>query len=129
MTLTSNMMAEIDKTEITREPIMRTKTKSMKKNCLLLGRLGINIPSFETGIHQKNINLYSGTNLQEVKEVFAKTQVDIVIMGAGIALKERLEIIEYIFETSNVTTVHMKDWDSGPKGMLPFVNSVLNGIK
>ena len=46
-------------------------------------------------------------------------------MGAGIPIEERLEIVRFIFETSKGTTVHMKDWNSRPTGMLPFVNGVL----
>jgi|AP95_1055475.scaffolds.fasta_scaffold92212_2 hypothetical protein len=101
------------------------------KNILLIGRLGINIPNLQTGIENKNINLFSGTNLEEVKDAFNQNdnQIDSVIMGAGIDLNVRLDIIRYIFETSQSTTVHMKDWESGPKGMLPFVNSILNELK
>ena len=36
--------------------------------------------------------------------------------------------LRHIFETSNATTVHRKDWDSGPAGMLPFVNGILAGL-
>jgi len=100
----------------------------MQKNCLLLGRLGINIPSIETGIHQKNVNLFSGTSLQEVKDFFSKSNIDIVIMGAGTPIGDRLEIVKFVLETSKGTTVHMKDWNSGPTGMLPFVNGVLKGL-
>jgi hypothetical protein len=98
------------------------------KNILLLGRLGINIPNLKAGIAKKNIKLFSGTNLEEVKTAFKQNdnQIDIVIMGAGIDIDSRLNIIEYIFEVSKSTTVHMKDWDSGPAGMLPFVNGILN---
>jgi len=101
------------------------------KNILLIGRLEINIPNLQTGIENKNINLFSGTNLEEVKDAFNQNdnQIDSVIMGAGIDLNVRLDIIRYIFETSQSTTVHMKDWESGPKGMLPFVNSILNELK
>jgi len=101
------------------------------KNILLIGRLGINIPNLQTGIENKNINLFSGTNLEEVKDAFNQNdnQIDSVIMGTGIDLNVRLDIIRYIFETSQSTTVHMKDWESGPKGMLPFVNSILNELK
>jgi|TARA_B100000315_G_C14239508_1_gene434680 hypothetical protein len=100
------------------------------KKILLLGRLGINIPSIQTGINRKNIELFSGTNLEDVKSVFNQngSQIDIVIMGAGIAIESRLKIIEFIFEVSKDTTVHMKDWNSGPAGMLPFVNGVLNSF-
>lgn len=100
------------------------------KNILLLGRLEINIPNLKTGIAKKNVQLFSGTNLEEVKTVFSQNdnQIDIVIMGAGIDMKFRLKIIEFIFEVSKGTTVHMKDWNSGPAGMLPFVNGVLNSF-
>ncbi len=49
-------------------------------------------------------------------------------MGAGLDLDVRCEIIKLIFSLSHTTTVHMKDYASGPEGMLPFVNSVLKGL-
>lgn len=42
--------------------------------------------------------------------------VDMVIMGAGIDLSLRLEIIKTIFEKSDKTSVHMKDRASGKAG-------------
>jgi len=100
------------------------------KNVLLLGRLATNVPNLQTGITNKNINLFSGTNLAEVKAVFSQNnnQIDSVIMGAGIDIEVRLEVVNYIFEISKGTTVHMKDWNSGPTGMLPFVNGILNNF-
>jgi len=99
------------------------------KNCLLLGRKGIIVDDIKGSIDTQNINLFGGTNLKDVKDTFAQNKIDIVIMGAGLEINDRLDIISYIFETSKSTTVHMKDWDSGPTGMLPFVNGVLNGQK
>jgi hypothetical protein len=100
------------------------------KKILLLGRLGINIPNFQTGVTTKEIQLFSGTSLEDVKNVFEQNddQIEMVIMGAGIPLEKRLKIIEYVFTVSKNTTVHMKDWNSGPQGMLPFVNGVLGGL-
>ena len=98
------------------------------KNCLLLGRKGIIVDDIKASIEATDINLFGGTSLQNVKETFDQHDIDIVIMGAGIAINDRLDIVKYIFKTSNSTTVHMKDWDSGPAGMLPFVNGVLNGL-
>lgn len=43
-------------------------------------------------------------------------------------MEVRLEIVKYIFTVSTSTTVHMKDRNSGPQGMLPFVNGVLEGL-
>ena len=71
--------------------------RKIKKNILLLGRLSINIPNTESGITQKNINLFSGTNYEDVKRVFAdnNNMIDMVIMGAGIDIDARLNIIRY----------------------------------
>jgi len=98
------------------------------KNCLLLGRKGIIVDDVKNSLMVKGVNLFGGSNLQDVKDAFATDSIDIVIMGAGIDIKDRLEIIRYIFDTSKTTTVHMKDRDSGPAGMLPFVNGVLRGL-
>ena len=98
------------------------------KNCLLLGRKATIVDNVKNGIDSTTINLFGGTNLQEVKTIFSQHTIDIVIMGAGIDLQNRLEIIKYVFETSNSTSVHMKDWDSGPAGMLPFVNAALSSV-
>ncbi len=86
------------------------------------------VDDVKNSIDNRNINLFGGTNLEDVKKAFGEQEIHTVIMGAGIDLDTRLEIIRYIFEASKGTTVHMKDWNSGPVGMLPFVNGVLNGI-
>ena len=98
------------------------------KNCLLLGRKGIIVDDVKDGIDATGINLFGGTSLQDVKNILDQHEIDIVIMGAGLDINDRLEIIKYIFESSKSTTVHMKDWNSGPAGMLPFVNGILNGL-
>ena len=95
------------------------------KNCLLVGLGGIIIEEVKNQVAAKNINLFGGGSLQDVKVVFGLHAVDIVIIGAGLPLNDRLEIVRYIFETSNTTSVHMKDRISGPEGFLPFVNQVL----
>jgi len=99
------------------------------KKVLLVGRQLTNIPPADK-IPVKNIKLFAASSLAEVNQVFAnnKNVIDIVIMGAGIELESRLEIVRYIFNTSNTTTVHMKDWATGPEGFLPFINLVLNGL-
>ena len=64
----------------------------------------------------------------DVEAAFAQGPLEVVIMGAGISLDDRLEIIQRIFELSDSTTVHMKDRASGQPGMMPFVNAVLQGL-
>ncbi|MEJ6608968.1 MAG: hypothetical protein QNL63_04420 [Paracoccaceae bacterium] len=99
-----------------------------KKTILLLGRLGINVENVRKNLSVRDVELLARTDLNEVKTAFDESTIDIVIMGAGIDLDDRIAIIRYIFETSNSTTVHMKDRQSGPAGMLPFVDNVLKGL-
>lgn len=99
------------------------------KKVLLVGRLLKNIPTKDE-IPVNNIELSVASSIEEVKSVFEKNnnQIDIVISGGGIELEKRLEIVNYIFKTSNATSVHLKDIDSGPEGFIPFINKVLSGL-
>lgn len=99
------------------------------KKILLVGKLLTNVPSKDELVI-KNGDYFAAADLTEVKEIFSKNNnaIDIVIMGAGIQLNKRLEIVDYIFKTSNTTSVHMKDWETGPGGFVPFINHVLSGL-
>lgn len=96
-------------------------------NVLLLGRKPFVVEDVKSQL-EVDANLFTGTGIHDVKEAF-KEKIDVVIMGAGIDIDKRLEIIKEVFSLSKTTTVHMKDWESGPEGMLLFVNSVLKGVK
>ena len=99
------------------------------KKVLLLGKLGGNLPTAGE-LTRKNIELFGGSTLDDARSVFEMNdrKIDIVIMGGGLDLEDRLKIVEYIFKTSEVTTVHMKDRATGPEGFLSFVDGVLNGL-
>ncbi len=103
-------------------------TKTKMKKVLLVGRQLVNVPPLDQLI--KNIEYFAAANLADSQKVFEANNnaIDIVIMGAGIELEKRLEIVRYIFNTSNVTSVHMKDRITGPEGFVPFINQVLNGL-
>ena len=100
----------------------------MSKTVLLLGRLGIVVEEAQRHLAMPNVRLLTATGLEEVRAAFAETEIDHVIMGAGLDLEIRLAIIQEIFRTSDRTTVHMKDFASGPAAFLPFVRSVLTGL-
>jgi hypothetical protein len=100
----------------------------MTKKVLLLGRTAIVLNGVEQQLDIKDVALFGGTSLEDVQALFEQQPIDIVIMGAGIDLEVRLQIIQHIFTVSKATTVHMKDWNSGPQGMLPFVNGIVNGL-
>jgi hypothetical protein len=99
------------------------------KKVLLVGKLLTNVPPPDQ-LTIKNAEYFAASNLAETQHVFEQNNnaIDIVIMGAGIELMKRLEIVQYIFNTSNTTSVHMKDWITGPEGFVPFINNVLTGL-
>jgi len=97
------------------------------KKILLVGKQLTSVPSQLT---ITDAQYFAAPDLKTAQQVFKKNNntIDIVIMGAGIELEKRLEIVRYVFTTSNTTTVHMKDWETGPEGFVPFINSVLSGL-
>src|SRR6516164_1035780 len=100
------------------------------KKVLLIGRQLVKVPQADQLII-KNIEYFAADSLANAQKIFEQNNntIDIVIMGAGIELEKRLEIVKYIFNTSNSTSVHMKDWITGPEGFMPFINHVLTGLQ
>ena len=101
----------------------------MPKTVLLLGRTGVVVEEVERRLSLPDIQLIGGSGIEDVRAAFARADVDHVIMGAGIDLETRLEIVREIFQSSEKTTVHLKDRVTGPEGFLPFVRSVLRGLR
>ena len=97
------------------------------KKILLVGKQLISVPP---QLAFKDVQYFAAPDLKTAQQVFEKNNnaIDIVIMGAGIELEKRLEIVRFVFTTSNITTVHMKDWETGPEGFVPFINKVLSGL-
>jgi hypothetical protein len=101
----------------------------MTKKVLLLGRTGFVLDEVQRQLQMPDVQLFAGTGIEAVRSVFAKEKIDHVILGAGLDLDTRLEIVREVFQLSDTTTVHMKDRATGPEGMLPFVRSVLSGFQ
>jgi len=100
----------------------------MAKKVLLLGRLDAVVEDAQQQLRMPDVQLFLATGLDEVRSALAEAAIDHVIMGAGLDLEVRLEVIREVFLASDTTTVHMKDLASGPDRFLPFVRSVLAGL-
>ena len=99
------------------------------KKILLVGKQLTSAPPMNQ-LTIKDVQYFAAPDLKTVEQVFEKNNnaIDTVIMGAGIELEKRLEVVRYVFNTSNTTSVHMKDWETGPEGFVPFINRVLSGL-
>jgi len=100
----------------------------MTKKILLLGVLESILDNVQHQLARADLQFFGGTSIEDVQAVFAQTNIDHVIMGGGIDLETRLQMVREIFQSSDTTTVHMKDHASGSQGFLPFVRSVLRGL-
>jgi hypothetical protein len=100
----------------------------MSKKILLLGVLDSILADVEQQVARPDLEVLRGTSLADVRATLARTSIDHVIMGGGIPLETRLEMVREIFQSSDTTNVHMKDHASGSQGFLPFVRSVLRGL-
>jgi hypothetical protein len=98
------------------------------KNVLLVGLTAVVIDDARAHLDMSDLRLLTGTGIDDVRSAFAQTRIDHVIMGAGIDLETRLAIVREIFQSSDTTTVHMKDRASGKEAYLPFARSVLHGL-
>ena len=101
----------------------------MTKNILLIGRTPSVIDEVISKTESPNFHFLAGGNtIEEVRSIFSMHSIDHVIVGGGIDLERRIEIVRDVFRLSDSTTVHMNS-PSGPESFLPFVRSVLSGIK
>jgi hypothetical protein len=98
------------------------------RNVVLLGLTGVVVDEAQQQLSAADVRLFAGSGIDDLRSVFAQAPVDHVIMGAGLDLDARLEIVREIFRVSDRTTVHMKDHASGKEAFLPFVRAVLHGL-
>jgi hypothetical protein len=106
----------------------KNRRRSMSQKILLLGVLDSILLDVQQQVARPNFEYFRGTSVEDIRSVFARTTIDHVIMGGGLPLETRLEMVRVIFESSETTSVHMKDVASGSQGFLPFVRSVLSGL-
>lgn len=100
-----------------------------RMSVLLLGLRGIVVEEARAQLQMPDVDVYGGGSIEDMRAVFAQTQIDHVIMGGGLPLDVRLAIVREVFQRSDSTTVHMKDITSGPEGFFPFVRAVLRGLQ
>jgi len=97
-------------------------------NVLLVGLTDVVVGDAQAHLDMPDLRLFTGTGIGDVRSAFAQARIDHVIMGAGIDLDTRLAIVREVFQSSDTTTLHMKDHASGKDSFLPFARSVLHGL-
>jgi hypothetical protein len=100
----------------------------MAINILLVGRTRPVLHDAAGRAKFPNVEYVAAASLAEAIDALQHHTIDHVIMGAGLDIDVRMEIVRSVFRLSQSTSVHMKDAASGPTGFLPFVRSIVGGI-
>src|SRR5258708_18899067 len=107
---------------------MKKERRSMSQKILLLGVLDSILADVQQQVAHPDFEFFRGTSLEDVRATLARTNIDHVIMGGGIPLETRLEMVREIFQSSDTANVHMKSHIPRSDGFLPLVRSVLRGL-
>ncbi|MEP6650637.1 MAG: hypothetical protein ABJA74_12125 [Lapillicoccus sp.] len=97
----------------------------MTRRVLLVGLRDVVVDDALAQLGIPDLGAVSCTNLDDVRAALGASPVAAVVIGAGLDLEVRLEIVREVFTRTDSTTVHLKDRASGPAGFLPFARSVL----
>lgn len=99
------------------------------KKCILLGLKKSVLDDAIEKIPDPAFELIGCLSIDEMKAVLEKTDIDHVFIGAGLDIDIRINATRTVLETSQVTQVHLKNFSAGPQGYVPFIRTILAGVK
>jgi DNA-binding response OmpR family regulator len=100
----------------------------MTMRVLVIGRNPAVVDAAVDRLRAPGVEVFSGTGIQDMQATLGRTDVDHVVIGAGIDLETCVHLVREVNRLSQRTTVHLKDVASGPDGLLPFARSVVAGF-
>lgn len=83
-------------------------------NILLVGKTPAVIADVLDQVDAPAVTFFSGSSFEDAVGVLESAHTDHVILGGGLELDDRLQIVRSVFENSASTTVHMNS-PSGPE--------------
>lgn len=98
------------------------------KRVLLLGVVAGVVDDARAELRPIEVELLAGSGVEDIRSALREDDLDHVIVGGGLDLETRLDVVREVFQSSDLATVHLKDHLSGPEGFLPFVRAVLRGL-
>jgi hypothetical protein len=100
----------------------------MARRVVILGLRPDLVAGFRRDLDLVDVELLTGSDLDDLRAAFVEEDVDHVILGGGLDVATRAEAVREVFRLSDRATLHMKDQLSGPEGFVPFVRAVLRGV-
>lgn len=95
---------------------------------ILIGRQQKIIDVAKKALTRPDLEIYGAISVPELKRAMKERRYEYAFMGPGLPLEMRLDMIRTIFEESDTTSVHMKDFSRGPEGALDFIEGIVKGL-
>jgi hypothetical protein len=96
---------------------------------LVMGRLPGITANISAKLGELPVQWAGATTIDEVRDALDQhPDIAIAIMGAGLDDTVRGELITLIASMRPDISIHLKDRESGPAGMAPFVKSVVQAL-
>lgn len=86
----------------------------MTKRVLLLGVRADVLEPVKRELESPEIEILAGSDVSDTESAFRQADIDHVIIGGGLDVEARAEMVRTIFQSSDRATIHMKDQMSGP---------------
>lgn len=106
-----------------------TANQTRVTNLMLIGRNQWVIDAAQSKLATPQRAVYGAVTMAELEAVLAENRIDHAFVGPGLDLDLRMALIRRVFELSDFTTVHLKDFTQGPEGALAFVEAILDGLE
>ena len=95
---------------------------------LVVGRQPQVIDAARDTLNLPDVQCHGATTPEQTAAVMSAHPVAHVFMGPGLPLDVRLAVVRAVFEESDTTCVHMKDFSRGPEGALDFIRGIIHGL-
>ncbi|WP_272859863.1 hypothetical protein [Paracoccus stylophorae] len=108
---------------------MTNAMAGQKAVVLLVGKLPHVIGGIAQELSDMQVEWLGAHDRAEViRQLDAEPRIACVVMGAGLDDDIRGELIGVIASRRPDLTIHLKDRDSGPDGLAPFVRKVVDAV-
>jgi DNA-binding NtrC family response regulator len=95
---------------------------------LVIGRQPQILSAAKTHLDLPDVRVHGATTASRVTAVMQSQPIAHVFMGPALPIETRLAIVKAVFEESDTTCVHLKDFSRGPEGALDFIRGIVRGL-
>lgn len=95
---------------------------------LIIGRKQVVIDGLIATLTAQGRNVTGTDSRDEVTEILGEEDIDLIVLGGGLADDVRSEFSTYIKSINPEIPIRLKDRVQGPEGMVDMINKLVTGF-